>query len=126
MADRYTLSGSYGFDPLDGVLSFAPVDTAPIDESLVCKNKQIASLDLSVDTPVAVAFGGLANAHIVLLKAIGGPVVARLTSAAGSVQSVPFDTYLILMSLGSPITAIDLTRTPATPTSVRVVLAEKA
>jgi hypothetical protein len=39
---------------------------------------------------------------------------------------VPFDSYWILMSEASPITALSLTRTAGTVTTCRVFLAEKA
>jgi hypothetical protein len=126
MADQFKLSGGYTTTPLDGVQSFDPNIDAVIDESLVLIKKNFEQIDLNVDTPVVVPFGGVTNANVVLLKAVGGKVKARFTSADGTQQAVPFDTYLILMSLASPITAIDLVRTPATPATVRVFLGERA
>jgi hypothetical protein len=126
MADNFTLNGTWATTPISGVGSFDPDLASPIQESLVLLHKEFQSLDLAVDTPVVVSFGGVASANIIVLKAQGGPVVATVTSAAGSAQTIPFDTYLIFMSMGTPITALSLTRAPATPTSVRVLLGEKA
>lgn len=126
MADSFALQGSYGVTPLGNPLSFAPSVLAAISEGIQVKAKQVTELVLTVDTPVTVDFGGVANAHIVILKSTGGKVRARVTSADGALQAVPFDTYWILMSEAVPLTAIDLTRIAATETTVRVFLAEKA
>ena len=126
MADTFKLSGSYDVAPLGSSLSFAPTGTAAISESRGIKAKEVSELLLSVDTPVAVPFGGVANANIVILKAVGGKVRARFTSADGSLQSIPFDTYLILMSETVPVTVIDLTRVAGTETTVRVFLGENS
>lgn len=126
MADSFALLGSYGVTPLGNPLSFAPSIAAQISEGLQLKAKQISEMVLTADAPLAVPFGGVANAHIVILKSTGGKVRARLTSADGVAQSVPFDTYWILMSEAVPITAIDLTRIAGAETTVRVFLAEKA
>ena len=125
MADQFVLSGSYTVTPLS-LTSLDPSSASPIDEPLALKSKLPIDITLSVDTPVAVPFGTMANAHIVILKAFGGKVKARLTSADGTTQAIPFDSFLILMSQTVPITAIDLTRVPATATIVKVFLGEKA
>jgi hypothetical protein len=125
MADQFVLSGSYTVTPLS-LTSLDPSSASPIDEPLALKSKLPIDITLSVDTPVAVPFGTMANAHIVILKAFGGKVKARLTSADGTTQAIPFDSFLILMSQTVPITAIDLTRVLATATTVKVFLGEKA
>jgi len=123
-ADEFLLSGSYTTTPLSGEYSLTPSFTAPIDERIVLLYKSSQEYDLAVDTPVAVPFPGMTGANVVILKAVGGKVKARLTSADGTTQAIPFDSYLILMSLAYPITALDLTRTPATPTNVQVFLGQ--
>jgi len=125
MADQFVLSGSYTVTPLS-LTSLDPSLATPIDEPLALKSKQPSDITLSVDTPVAVPFGTLVNAHVVILKALGGKVKARLTSADGTTQAIPFDSFLILMSQTVPITAIDLTRVLTTATTVKVFLGEKA
>ncbi len=127
MADSFLLSGSYTTTPLGGTPSFAPNIDALIDEPAQLEKKQVADIDLTVDTEVAIAFGGVTNANIVILKAVGGgTVTARITSSKGANQDIPFDTYLILMSMNAPVTAIGLVRTPATLTTVRVFLGEES
>jgi len=126
VSDTFELSGGYTTTPLGGVPSFDPNIDAPIQETTQLIRKKVDTIDLSVDTPVAVEFGGLDDANITILKAVGGGSVrARITSADGSQQSIPFDTYLILRSMEKPVTAIHLTRTPATPTTVRVFLGQE-
>ncbi len=126
MADSFKLQGSYAVSPLTSPLSFAPSVLADINESRTLKAKQVTEHTLDADAPVNVDFGGVVNANVITLKAVGGKVRARFTSADGSQQSVPFDTYFILMSESVPVTAIDLTRVAGTATTVRVFLGEKA
>jgi len=126
VADQFTLSGNYATDPLDGVISFDASVVATIDEALTLGKKNLQTISLGADSPEVVNFGDLAGANVVLLKAVGGKVRARFTSIDGTAQAIPFDSYLILMSLDAPITALDLTRTPATETTCRVFLGEKA
>jgi len=126
MSDQFLLSGGYSTTPLGSPLSFAAGVSAVIQEPLTIKAKHVSEIDLSVNTPVAVDFGTLAGAHVVLLKAVGGKVKARVTSTDGATQAIPFDTYFILMSDSVPLTAIDLTRLTDVPTTVRVFLGEKA
>lgn len=126
MADAFKLSGSYDVTPLTQPLSFAPSIVAPINEARTMQAKTVTDVQLKADAPVAVAFGDVEEAHVVILKAVGGPVIAALTSDAGTEQLVPFDTYMILMSEEKPITSILLTRSPGIETQVRVFLSEKA
>jgi len=125
MADTFKLVGSYETVPLGSVQSFAESIIASINESVVVVHKQVGLIDLSSDSPAAVSFGGVASANIITMKATG-KVKARLTSADGSVQAIPFDDYFILMSRSVPITAIDLTRVSGVATTVHVFLGEKA
>ena len=126
MSDQFTLSGSYTVTPLGGAASLDPNIDSPLSEALTLQSKQYVPVHLTVDTPVPVPYGTVVNAHVIILKTQGGKVKARLTSADGSVQSVPVDSVLIIRSDSVPITAIDLTRVSATDTIVRVFLGEKA
>lgn len=126
MADRFTLSGGYATEPLGGEPSFAALVNAIIDESVILDKQVVDTVRLLVDTPVVLNFGGVTNANIVILKSTGGvKVKARLTSADGTAQAVPFDTFLILMSMDTPITAIDFTRLAGVETDVRVFLGQE-
>jgi hypothetical protein len=126
VAYQFALTGGYTTTPLDGVPSLAPNVDAPLDESMVVTMKTEYDVNLTVDTPVPVQFGGVTNANIVVLKTVGGKVKVRITSADGTQQSVPVDSTFIMLSQSVPVIAIDLTRVPATPTQVRIYLGERA
>lgn len=126
MADQFAITGTYTIQPIDGNLSLEPSVEAIIDEALVFSRKIVATITLTVDTPVAVAFNGMTSAHVVILSTVGGKVTARFTSADGATQAIPVDSSLIIISRTVPFTAIDLTRVASTTTDVRVVLGQKA
>jgi hypothetical protein len=126
MADAFRLQGSYELVPLSAPASFAQSVVAPITEAKTLADKASTDIVLSADAPVPIPFGSLPSANVVILKSTGGKVTARLTSADGSAQSIPFDTYFILMSDSVPITAIDLTRVAGIPTTVRIFIGQKA
>jgi len=126
VADSFKLTGSYDVTPLTAPLSFAQIQSAPINEALTIKASMVTEMDLILDPAYTVNFGGVVNAHIVILKSTNGKVLATLTTADGTAQVVPFDTYWILMSEASPVTALTLTRVAGVETTVRVYLAEQA
>ena len=124
-AYAFLLSGSLVSSP-SGAESGDPGPIAPLDEALTLKRQLVDVYDLAADAPQAVAFGGLSQAHVVSIKAVGGKLRARITSADGAQQSIPVDGYLFLRSDTVPITAIDLTRVAGTATTAKVFLGEKA
>lgn len=127
MSDTFALRGSWDVTPnLSGMSgSGCPSIVTPISESVITDNKQLVDVDLGVDTPVVVDFGGVTNAHVVTVYT-NRKTRVRLTSSDGATQSVPVDGLLHLISRSAPITALDLTRTPATETKVKVFLGERA
>jgi hypothetical protein len=126
MADVFALEGAWSLSPASGFPSLDPSVTTPIDEQVQLVNKEVGDLNLTVDTPVAVNFGAVSPANVLILKAFGGPVTATITWSGGTSQVIPFDSYLILVSLTNGITAISLTRQPATLTQVRTLLGQQA
>lgn len=126
MADRFELSGGYTTEPLGGVTSFVPRVAAEINEAAQLATKKVGDIDLDADTPAAVDFGGLAHANIVIMKAVSGASVKAVLTSPEGTATFPFDTYFILMTMEKPITAITLTRTPATPTTVEVFLGQES
>lgn len=96
-----------------------------ITSSLSLTRKDFDTVVLDADAPVDVNFGsGVTEAAVVVMKATGGKVRARLTSADGSQQSVPVDDLQVVVSQSVPFTAIDLTRVPGVSTSVDVFLGQ--
>jgi hypothetical protein len=102
-----------------------PVGPTPINEVVTLDEKNLDQYTLTADAAQAVSFGGVTNAHVVIVSA-DRPITVRLTSAAGAVQAIPVDDQIVIISRTSPFTAITLTRTPATLTNVNVFLGEKA
>ena len=125
MADVFRLDGSYQTQPTSGNLSGNPEVDALISERVGLRNKAIAVYNLTADSPVSVSLSGMTGVNVIMLKTVGGKVRVRLTSADGVEQAIPVDSFLALIDLTVPITAIDLTRQPATATTVQVFLGER-
>lgn len=124
MADKYSLAGSYSTTPALGNPSGQPSLEAPIQESVSLIKKSEQEYTLDADAPVTVSLGGLTQAQVLNIKAVGGKVRVRLTSADGAQQAIPVDGFLSLICLTVPITAIDLTRVAGTETIVTVFLGQ--
>lgn len=126
MADLFRMSGSYATTPATGAQASAdPQVSASIDERLSLANKTQVNVVLDDDLPRAVDLGGLSSAHVLVMRANGGKVRARFTSADGSVQAVPVDPFFVVISRTVPITALDLTRQTGVPVTVKVFMGEK-
>lgn len=125
MASTFRLTGSVTLTSSEGVRSGELFPQGTLIETLGLKRKHLDDIELSADAPVDVSFGGLTNAHVVILKALGGKVRARLTSADGAAQSVPVDPLCILLAGKVPITAIDLTREAGVSTTISIFLGER-
>lgn len=126
MADTLALTGSIAVSPAVGSPSGFPSVQIPLDERMVLENSQPAGYVLTDDSPVAVAFGGLAAVNFLMVKCLGGKVRVRVTSTDGSQQAIPVDDLLILKCRSVPITAIDLTRVAGTSTTVEVFIGDAA
>lgn len=126
MADTFTLSGSYETHPTTGSPSAVPNVVAPVSEVVQLENKSVQFFVLDADAPVSVQFPAGFTCNVLVVKAQGGKARVRLTSADGSSQAVPVDTFLALISQTVGITAIDLTREPGVLTQVQVFLGDAA
>jgi len=100
----------------------------PILEVVGLSKKHYDEVSLTDNNPLAVSFGGLSEVNVLCMRAEGGKVRLRVTSADGAVQSIPLDPLGILLSLSVPITALDLTRaaTVGNTVTVKIFLAQKA
>jgi hypothetical protein len=127
MADVFRLSGEFSAAPAVYELGVqqAPEILAPLLHSLYLLRRANLTLSLTSDAPVAVNFGSLTGAHVIVLQSTS-KVRARVTSSDGSAQALPVDPLQILLSLAVPVTALDLTRLPGINTEVNVFLGEKA
>ncbi len=126
MTSFFRLSGTYTSDPSVGAPSADPGIAAPIDERLTLALDHADKITLTADPAVPVSFGGLTNAHVVVIKVPGEKVIARFTSADGATQAIPVSELAILISQDTPFTAIDVQRVAGVTTTVKVFLGEKA
>jgi hypothetical protein len=126
MSKVFALTGAYSATPASGSPSADPIVTAALDERQMLATLQYSQLTLNADTPVVLPLGGLTSANVVIVKCVGGKIRVRITSADGSQQAVPVDTFLALISASVPMTAVDVTRTPGVQTVIRYFLGQKA
>ena len=126
MADLFSLQGTYTATPASGSPSADPLITAPINEQMTLETELASQITLSVDGPTSLPFGGLVGVNALIVKCVGGKVTVRITSADGTAQAFPVDSFLALTSASVDITAITVERTPATKTIVKYFLGQKA
>lgn len=106
--------------PPSGIPSISSV----IDESAQITNKELGYYELTADATQAVSFGGCTSGNVLIVKTIGGKVRLRITSADGSTQAIPVDTFFALISLSVPFTAVDVTRTAGVETLVQTFIGQ--
>lgn len=97
-----------------------------LDETLLIDGvPMLGEYALTSDSAQVVSLGNLTGVHAIFLKATGGKVRARLTSADGATQAVPVDPVFFVISEAVPFTALDLTRETGVLVTVQVLLAKK-
>lgn len=127
MSHVFKLHGDYSVTPSSGSPSAAPTVSAPIDETMTLKRApSVSEYELTADSVQSVAFGPATNAHVIVIKTVGGKIRARLTSADGTTQAIAVDSFAVIISESVPYTALDLTRVSGVTTTVKVLLGEKA
>lgn len=125
-ASVYKLTGSYSTQPAQGVPSGKSSESALINEVVYLAAKTTNELFLLDDNLVDVPFGSVDGAAVVFMRAVGGPIEARITTALGATQVVPVDSLFQLISVANPVQEISLKRTSSQNTMVNVFLGEKA
>ena len=126
MSAIFRLNGSYISTPSSGNPSGQPSVNTHIDEVVGLVRQAVSSVSLSSDSPASVDLCGLTNINVLMLKAVGGKVTVDITSADGTDQSIPVDSFLALTTQTVPITAITLTRVAGRATTVSLFLGERA
>lgn len=129
MTASFRLSGDIQTKAATGTAVSADFQVeAALDERLSLKRKLVQEIDLDGDGVVAVDFGGLDDAAVIVAKAVGGgPVTMRVTTDLDAdPQIVSVDSLAIVISRAKPATAIDLQRSPAVNTTVKLFLGELA
>lgn len=126
MSDKFTVQGSYSVGPQTGGGSGFPSSAVPILESVSLDKSSFQTYILDADSVQVVSLGGLDQAEVLSIKTVGGRARVRITTLQGSTQSIPVDSFLMLLSESDPITAIDLLREVGLEVEVRVFLGQKA
>jgi len=124
MTDILTYRADATVDPseADGVSISASI---PLSSVSYLARKLVTRYVLTGDGAVTVNFGGLTNAHVVVLRThLARKVLATLTSADGSAQVVPVNPSLVLFTNTTPVTALTLTRVSGIETTIDVLLGE--
>ena len=122
-SSTFKLLGSFGATSNDAPTVDVP---AVLDSRVTLARKHYDELTLTADAFQAVALGGIANVHVLVVQVPGGKATLRLTSAAGAQQLVPVEELFILISLSVPLTSIDVQRPAGVTTNVQVFLGEKS
>lgn len=127
MSDVFKVHGDYESKPSGSSASGAPTISAPIDESVaLAKAPLMQEFSLESDSVQVVSLGALSQANVLVIKTVGGKVRARITSADGTTQSIPVDSFLLLISESVPITAVDIMRVSGVTTIAKVLLGQKS
>lgn len=128
MADTFILQGSYSTVPLVGNPSGFPALESPINEKIQLQAKAIQQYLLTSDSPVTVDLPamGVDEVTVLVVKVLGGKVLLTITTADGAAQDVPVDSFLVWTCSTVPITALVLTRAPATEVQVQLFMGQEA
>jgi len=136
------LSGRFKYSPPASSVdsSSNPTWLSDVIESMACSGRKEEEYTLIADGDVAVSFGSLSSASLVIIKVVPNlgippspgfpngvlaapnPVTVKLTSAAGAAAPVPADGFMFLISEDVPFTALSLSRAAGVQTVVRVQL----
>lgn len=100
-----------------------------IIEKLVLDSQTPSTYDLTSDSSVPVAFGGVVNASVVIIFA-DQPLTVLLTYQGGTQQTIIVNPMLFLITEniapGKPITAVSIQRSPGVETNVSAFVGELA
>ena len=123
MSDQFALRGSWDVTPIiSGASSGFPTIIAPLNELKTLTFKSLDDINLTDDAAFVVPLGSVTNAFVVVIKP-DRKVVARFTSADGTLQAIPIDGFFSLINSSSnPITALTLQRTAGQTTIAKVLL----
>lgn len=120
MSGVINIDGSIVYLPSDAGIP-APSIPWPFNLSVAVRTaKAVGQIDLSGDSPVALALDGMTPNVIAVYSA--SKIVVRLTCADGTQQAISVDPWLHLVSISTPYTAIDFTRVSGVAGSVAVFL----
>jgi len=98
----------------------------PLDVVIALKTRFLAGeYTLTSDAPLSIPFGPVVNAHVVVIRATGGPCKVSMTSTLG-VAAVQAGPRLELNAEDAPVTALTVQRPAGVPITVEIFLGERA
>lgn len=126
MSALFKLQGDYSTKPLSGSPSGDPAVASPILEQVSLSNQSIGTISLDADGPVTLPLGALTQVNVIALKSVGGRVTLRYTSADGTDQAFPVDSFIAHITQSAALTAITVERVTGIQTIVNFFLGERS
>ncbi len=125
MAQQLTIEGALVIREAVGDYQGQSQVTNTIAEKMSILQYQNTVYVLSADSAQTVALGALSEVNVLQIRVVGNKIRVRITSTDGSTQAIPVDSFLCIVSDSVSITAVDLTRTAGSETTVYVTICQK-
>lgn len=125
MAQQLTIEGALVISEAVGDYQGQSQVTNTIAEKMSILQYQNTVYVLSADSAQTVALGALTEINVLQIRVVGNKVRVRITSSDGTTQAIPVDSFLCIVSDSVSITAVDLTRTAGSETTVYVTICQK-
>ena len=125
MAQQLKLEGALVIEEAIGDYQGQSQVTNTIKESMSVLQYQSTVYVLASDSAQTVSLGSLSAVNVLQLRVVGNKVRVRITSSDGTSQAIPVDSFLCIISDSVSITAIDLTRTAGSESTVYVTICQK-
>lgn len=125
MAQQLTIEGALVISEAVGDYQGQSQVTNTIAEKMSILQYQNTVYVLSSDSAQTVALGALSEINVLQIRVVGNKVRVRITSTDGTTQAIPVDSFLCIVSDSVSITAVDLTRTAGSETTVYVTICQK-
>lgn len=125
MAQQLTIEGALVISEAVGDYQGQSQVTNTIAEKMSILQYQNTVYVLSSDSAQTVALGALTEINVLQIRVVGNKVRVRITSTDGTTQAIPVDSFLCIVSDSVSITAVDLTRTAGSETTVYVTICQK-
>jgi hypothetical protein len=125
MSQQLKLEGALVIEEAIGDYQGQSQITNVIKESMTVLQYQSTVYVLSSDSAQTVSLGSLSAVNVLQLRVVGNKVRVRITSSDGTSQAIPVDSFLCIISDSVDITAIDLTRTVGSESTVYVTICQK-
>ena len=125
MADTFTVSGDWASVAASGTPNGYPAFTAPLSVRKTLESKLFQSVELASDPAVAVTFGTLTEAHVLIVVSTA-KLKITVTSTDGTAQSFPCENTFMLINDSVPITALTIQRFAGQDTTANIFIGQQA